>query len=256
MDYIQAMFRAYKSYLRNNDVRPPSRQTFSVLIYQLKSVGAIRFVKAEVPGWGEFEEGDLTSSYRPQCGSPAPRHYYRIINAQNPGFLRPDAEFRKSRGLPVPQALPRVPGPKQKVKPEPKPKKVKAAPVAVAEGKKLAVPRKPKEEILVKFNLELENITRLAAQAEEGRVIPGFQQVQLKSSALAAEIAQASRTAKGGMRESLNNLHQRITTIVGYAELTRIQLEAAGKEKLPRLIEQRERSYQNALALLKGALAE
>jgi len=107
-DYVGAMYQAYKDHLRSAGVRRlPCRPVFHKYIWLLKETGAIIFDGAEPISFGSAPPRDLPPDYEPSCGMPAPRHYYRILDSQNPAFDKPEAVWRQRRGLAPAQPAPR-----------------------------------------------------------------------------------------------------------------------------------------------------
>ena len=107
-DYVGAMYQAYKGHLRTAGIRKlPCRPVFHKYIWLLKETGAIIFDGAEAISFGSSPPRDLPPDYEPACGMPAPRHYYRILDSQNPAFAKPEAVWRQRRGLAPAQPAPR-----------------------------------------------------------------------------------------------------------------------------------------------------
>ena len=88
-DYVGSMYQAYKDHLRSAGVRRfPCRPTFHKYVWLLKETGAIIFDGAQAISFSAEPPEDLPPDYKPACGMPAPRHYYRILDAQNPAFRK------------------------------------------------------------------------------------------------------------------------------------------------------------------------
>ena len=133
-DYVGAMFQAYREHLRTAGVRKlPCRPVFHKYIWLLKETGAIIFDGAEAISFGSAPPRELPPDYEPSCGMPAPRHYYRILDLQNPAFDKPEAIWRQRRGLAPVQPAPRpvqIRVVTQPITPAP-PRVIPPAPVAV-----------------------------------------------------------------------------------------------------------------------------
>jgi hypothetical protein len=107
-DYVGSMYQAYKEHLRSAGARRlPCRITFHKYVWLLKETGALIFDGAEAISFSDEPPQDLPPDYEPSCGTPAPRHYYRLVDPQNPAFLKPETIWRQHRGLPALVAAPR-----------------------------------------------------------------------------------------------------------------------------------------------------
>ncbi|KKK78246.1 hypothetical protein LCGC14_2845470, partial [marine sediment metagenome] len=116
MDYPQAMFKAYKAHLKAEGLKDGcSRASWSRYIWLANRIGLIEFDHAEAPTyWNAIADGvevsaDYVRESRPQA--PSPRHYYRILDPNDPRWIRLEASYRESIGFQVPPAMPR-PAPK------------------------------------------------------------------------------------------------------------------------------------------------
>ncbi len=99
-DYVGSMFQAYKTHLRGAGYsRFPCRLSFGKLVWLLKETGALVFDEAEPVAFGLDDPEALPAAYDPSCGMPAPRHYYKMVDPQNPAFMSPEAVWRQMRGL-------------------------------------------------------------------------------------------------------------------------------------------------------------
>jgi hypothetical protein len=109
VEYVGGMFNAYKDHLRQGGARNlPCRASFGSLVWMLKEVGAMEFVAAQPISFDEDDPDPLPAGYEPGCAFPSPRHYYRVVDPDHPGFDRPRAVWNESRGFPAPAARPRV----------------------------------------------------------------------------------------------------------------------------------------------------
>ena len=249
-DYVQSMYKAYKLYLRQNGIRAPSRLYFGRLIYILADQGGIRFDHADTAaGWRGMEPDVPARGYRPGCGSPAPRHYYRLVNAQAAVFARPDAEFRRSRGLEVPEPLPRVPpeerppappkAPRARKPRAPKAKPVRAAAPSVTEAYEKAI-----QVILGQLD-QLESAPTTEALNALGRQLLG----------LVDKVQVDARRAKGEDKAALGGVSARLLRAAEYSGLALGALQTAMRETLPMRRQAAERSLSSALGLLRESLA-
>ncbi len=132
IDYPQSIHRAYKEHLRSQGIRNgANRASMSKYIWLANKLGLIAFDHAEaVEYWdGVINGAEPVPEYiresRPQA--PSPRHYFRILDAADPRWVRLEASYRVSIGQEVPP-----PAPKPDIRP-PAPKPPKAKPKAVVE---------------------------------------------------------------------------------------------------------------------------
>ena len=148
-DYVGSMYQAYKEHLRAAGVtRLPCRLTFHKYVWLLKESGAIVFDGAEAVSFGQGTPQPLPPGYEPSCGTPAPRHFYRVVDSLDPAFIKPETVWRQRRGLaaPVPssrpaarvQALPEV----RPLTPAP-PRVPLLAPAVIPPAQPAAVPARP-----------------------------------------------------------------------------------------------------------------
>ena len=250
MDYVQHIYGAYKGYLRANGVRPPHRPYFGNLIWELKELGALRFDHAEIPadwrGLGEEAEAP-PRGYRPACGSPAPRHFYRLVDPGHVGFSRPHAEFLRSRGLEVPAALPRVLVPRPPKALVPRPPKALPAP------RRPRAARLPKAAVPTPLEARVRNLVSTLPQVRAAgpAAIAGLERSLLD---MAEEAQVAARAARGPDRERLGALSGRLLSGAEYAGLARSSLDILARETLPQRQQAAQRSVSSAWNLLSESL--
>ncbi len=132
VDYIQSIYRAYRKHLSLLKIRSKaSRQSFSSYIWVANRMGLIVFDHAESQSrWGSVVDGEeVEKGYTkdPRPLAPSPRHYYRLVNDQDPRWLDMSRSYREMMGLPVPE--PRVKKPKIIKEKVERPAAVEAAPV-------------------------------------------------------------------------------------------------------------------------------
>jgi hypothetical protein len=92
-DYVGAIFQGYKEHLVGAGYKAPCAQTMHVYVWMLKEVGAIVFDGAEPSGWDGAQPPP--PGYLPACGSPAPQHYYRLVDPDHPGFRNLKTAWRQ-----------------------------------------------------------------------------------------------------------------------------------------------------------------
>jgi len=113
VDFVQAIYNAYKDYLKAQGLRDGiSRATMSNYIYLANRLGLVAFDHAEASErWGAVVDGvTVPRGYvrEPRPQAPSPRHYYRIVDPADPRWVRLQASYRQSIGLPGPP-FPRPP---------------------------------------------------------------------------------------------------------------------------------------------------
>lgn len=114
VDYCQATYKAYKTYLENQGIKKiPSREAMSKYFWLARKMGLIVFDHAESAAYwnAQVNYPRITVRYRPEPRprAPSPRHYYRIIDAQDPRWYRIEASYRQSIGIEVNPPFPTVP---------------------------------------------------------------------------------------------------------------------------------------------------
>ena len=97
-DYVGAMYQAYKAHVRGAGYRAPGRLSFHKYVWYLNQTGALVFDGAEPSGWDGAPPPP--PGYSPTCASPAPRHYYRMVDPDHLAFRGPEAAWRQQQGLP------------------------------------------------------------------------------------------------------------------------------------------------------------
>ena len=215
LDYPQAMYKAYKAHLKGEGLQDGcSRASWSRYIWLANRIGLIEFDHAEAPAyWNAIADGvEVPANYvresRPQA--PSPRHYYRILDQNDPRWIRLEASYRESIGFQVAPAAPRPPPkpPKEKkvpLKPKPKPKKKAARKVRVVKPPTLTAAEKirPYEErigLIIATLAEMESSPTLELVAEiENQVIELWE-----------DVVEAAKKAKGTHRTLLSNIGMRL----------------------------------------------
>ena len=129
VDFVQSIYNAYKDYLKVQGLRDGiSRATMSNYIYLANRLGLVVFDHAEASErWGAVVDGVVVPTgyvreSRPRA--PSPRHYYRIVDPGDPRWVRLQASYRQSIGLPVGPPFPIQP-PVEEVPPKKPPVKPK-----------------------------------------------------------------------------------------------------------------------------------
>jgi len=252
IDYGQAVFKAYKQYLKAAGFKNlPSRETLSKYFWLARKLGLIVFDHAEAPAyWDAVVDGiRVTKAYRPETRprAPSPRHYYRLVDEADPRWTRLEASYRMSIGIEVPPAFPRVPwAPMEVAYPIP-PEELAAAAPPVAAAPPPPKKVKPSKAVKVKKPTPAETAAAAAApfEARIDKVVQAIDQLgrtpnlQLADAieeeiiGMAEDVVAAVEGKRGSVRERLLG----ITTILRHAlsdvTLLKSSVRALARETLP-----------------------
>jgi len=215
MDYPQAMFKAYKEHLKSEGLKDGcSRASWSRYVWLANRIGLIEFDHAEAPTyWNAIADGvevpaDYVRESRPQA--PSPRHYYRILDPNDPRWIRLEASYRESIGFEVPPPMPR-PAPKPpKVKkpplvPKPKPKPKPAKKVRVVKP-----PTPTAEEKIRPYEERIGLIIATLAELETSPSLALVSEIEDQAVELGEDVVTAAKKAKGTERTLLSNISLRL----------------------------------------------
>ena len=212
IDYPQSMYKAYKNHLKAEGLEDGcSRASWSRYIWLANRIGLIEFDHAEAPAyWNAIQDGlEVPANYvresRPQA--PSPRHYYRILDQNDPRWIRLEASYRVSLGFVVPPAMPRPAPkppkekkpPKPKPKPEPKPRKIRVVPPTLIAEEKV----RPYEE---RVGLIVATLSEMGASPSLELVA----EIENSTLDLAEDVVEAADKAKGTERTLLSNISLRL----------------------------------------------
>ena len=215
MDYPQSMYKAYKNHLKAEGLEDGcSRASWSRYIWLANRIGLIKFDHAEAPTyWNAIADGvEVPANYvresRPQA--PSPRHYYRILDQNDPRWIRLEASYRESIGFEVSPAMPR-PAPKppkeKKVplKPKPKPKPKPARKVRVVKP-----PTPTAEEKIRPYEERIGLIIATLAELETSPSLALVSEIENQAIELGEDVVTAAKKAKGTERTLLSNINLRL----------------------------------------------
>lgn len=215
MDYPQAMYKAYKEHLKSAGLKDGcSRSSWSRYIWLANRIGLIEFDHAEAPAfWDGIVDGvEVTPSYererRPQA--PSPRHYYRILDPNDPRWIRLEASYRESIGFEVPPPAPRpTPKPPKEKKPAPKPKP-KAKKKPSRKVKKVEAPTMTAEEKITPYEERIGLIIATLAELEATPTLALVSDIENQAVELGEDVVAAAKKAKGTERTLLSNISLRL----------------------------------------------
>lgn len=203
-DYVGSVFRAYKDHLREGGARTlPCRPSFSSLFWMLKEVGAVEFVGAEPISFDEDDPDPLPAGYEPGCAFPSPRHFYRVVDPDHPGFDRPRAVWNESRGFPPPTAPPR---------PRAVPTAVAEIPTAVVEEVEERPPRRRRPPIAQRLQEEGLAFRARISGLREDPDVDELDQLEADMLNWFDRVLDAAESATGPAREMLQALGSRLET--------------------------------------------
>lgn len=233
MDYPQAIHRAYKAHLKAQGLRNGTcRETMSKYIWLANKMGLIVFDHADEPAyWNGIIDGvEVPDEYvresRPQA--PSPRHYYRIVDAGDPRWVRLETSYRESIGIEVPPPFPRVPVPAappkvEKKPPKPKPKPAKpAAPPKPPRKPRVVAPKPPTPRERVAPLIA--NLAEIAAKLDSLESAPALARVDDFSEeliTLGEQVVERAEKARGTERTILGNLNLNIRAGLDHLNLLR-----------------------------------
>ncbi len=216
MDYPQSMFKAYKIHLKAEGLEDGcSRASWSRYIWLANRIGLIEFDHAEVSErWGAIVNGvTVPSAYvresRPQA--PSPRHYYRILDQNDPRWIRLEASYREVLGFEVPPPAPRpTPKPPEAAKRKPR---VAKAPTPKPKPKPKPVVKPKRQTAEEKVNPYEERVGLIVATLSELEASPSLElgaEVENSTLGLAEDVVEAATKARGKERTLLSNLNSRL----------------------------------------------
>lgn len=266
IDYPQAIFRAYKAHLKSQGLKNlPSRATMSTYIWRARQVGLIVFDHPEPPAyWDAIEDGtEVPANYVPgtQPLAPSPRHYYRILDPNDPRWIKLEASYREEKGLPIGESVvtvtkppqpevtaPPPPAPRRRAEvtprvpeeeaPVPKTRRPRAAaPSPVPAAREAVAPLDARrQEILAKLDI-LENSPSIPAVAD-------FENELLE---LGEDIIDAAEGATGLERTLLSNLNSSVIKTLDRIGLLRTSVQR-------RLVSRTQGEIGRADAALRAAI--
>jgi len=215
LDYPQNVHREYKKYLRAQGlVNLPCRATMSKYFWLANKMGLIVFDHAETPAyWDAVVEGiRVTKAYRrePRPRAPSPRHYYRIIDADDSRWERLEVSYRESIGIPAPPRLPRPPvevrpleeveAAVEKPKRPPRPKKPK-----VVKAPKVTKPKpvKTSAEVAAPFEARIKTVVEGLDLIKRQPTVQVADTVREELEDISGELLEALEAHRGAVRDRL-----------------------------------------------------
>jgi hypothetical protein len=266
VDYVQSIFRAYKAYLLESGLKNGScRETMSKYIWLARKLGLIVFDHAEAPAyWDAVADGvRVTRAYRPEPRprAPSPRHYYRLVDANDPRWLRLEASYRSSIGIEVPPPFPRVPylplpaeevtPPAPAAPPPPRPKKPRKA-----RAKKVTkpTPAQTAEELAAPFEVRMRELATTMDQLAETPTFELLENISDELLNLGEDVVGAIEGKRGVVRVRLTGISNIMRDVLSDFELVKTSLRAYARETLPARRTTAEQALRSAIRVVKENL--
>lgn len=263
VDYVQATYNAYKEYLKSKGiVKIPCHQTMSKYFYLARKLNLIQFDHAEGAAYWDslLDVPKVTARYQPlgRPRAPSPRHYYRIVDAQDERWIRLEASYRESLGLPVSIPMPRIPV-ITPAKPSPQKKKRKTKskarpgvkPVPEKTGTEVAAPFEKRlrflDEILQRFGNTYEANTALGN-------VEVVSAVEKELLAIAEDLLKAVRRKRGQVKERLDGLTDIVQNTINDIGLLRSSLSDWQSATLPARRQAAKTALDRAIEVLREDL--
>lgn len=272
VDYVQSVHRAYKAYLKAQGLNGTSRETMSRYFWLANKLGLIVFDHAEPSAyWNAVVDGvRVPKAYRRESRprAPSPRHYYRLVDENDPRWIRLEASYRQSIGIPVPPPFPRVPWAPMPVEyPIPPEEMPPAAPPPVAAPPPPKKVKKPKA-LKVKKPTPAETAQELAApfEARIAKVVEAIDQLGRKPSTQLAgaieeevigigeDVIGAVKGKRGIVRDRLIGINSLLRRTLDDYPLIKSALRNMLLETLPARRATAESSFRAALRVVRQDL--
>lgn len=233
VDYPQSIHRAYKAYLKAQGLRNgASRDSMSKYIWLARQLGLIVFDHADAPAyWDGMPDGvEVPANYvpEPRPMAPSPRHYYRIVDAADPRWVRLEASYRQSIGIPVGPPFPRVPitaAPPVEEEKAARPRRRAARPPTPpkpARKPRAARPPAPTaEEKAAPFEAKMSEISAKLNTLERQPAVAMVEDFAEELITLGEEVVGAAEKARGTERTLLGGLNSRIRAGLDHVNLLR-----------------------------------
>lgn len=269
VDYVQSVHRAYKAYLKAQGLRNgTSRETMSKYFWLANKMGLIVFDHAEPSAyWNAQVDGvRVTKAYRRESRprAPSPRHYYRLVDETDPRWVRLEASYRESIGIPVSPPFPRVPWAPMPVEypipPEELAAALKPAPPAPPKPKKAKKPKAVKvkkptpaetaQEIMSPFEARLTKIAEAMTQLERTPTLELADAIEEELIGVGEDIVEAVEGKRGLVRERIIGLSTVVRSALGDYALVKSSLRAMLSEPLPARRATQESAFQAAVRVV------
>jgi hypothetical protein len=266
VDYVQGIHREYKKYLKAQGLDHTScRETMSKYIWLAKKLGLVVFDHAETPAyWDAVVEGvRVPANYNPggRPRAPSPRHYYRIVNEDLDIWLRLEASYRESIGIPVPPPFPRVPyvppTPAEQVAEEiaPTPKKKRRKPTK-SKATKVTKPKPAQtaEEVAIPFETRMQTLASALDQLERTPDLELYQAIAEEILAVREDVFAELEGKRGVVRDRLQGIYDIMDHALNDYELVRTALLAYSRETLAARRATAEQAFQSAIRVVREDL--
>lgn len=271
VDFVQNIHKAYKAYLLANGLKNgTSRETMSAYIWRAKQLGLIVFDHAEAPAyWDAVIAGvRVTRAYRPEGRprAPSPRHYYRIVDPNDPRWIRLEASYRESIGIPVRPAFPRVPyvpgPPPVTMPPEVTPPPVEVAP-PVAPAPRVRRPRAARparppqpspEEVAAPFEARIQTVLQGLDQLERTPTLELVGVIDEEMLDIAEDLVSLLEGARPAVRDRLGAINRELRNALHDIDLLSASVRTYMTERLPARKARAQTALQAAIRVVREDL--
>jgi len=274
IDYPQNVHREYKSYLRSQGLKNlPCRATMSHYFWLANKMGLIVFDHSESPvywdGLLNFPRTTRRAVRQSRPLAPSPRYYYKIIDPDDPRWLRLETSHRQEIRIPVPPAFPR--SPVEELTPEEEEAVVEEVEVPVKPKTRKERVKKAKKEIIekVKKPSSADVATAAAQPFEDGfkkisaeldllgvnPTIAAVEKIENDVADLGGKLLDTLEGKKGLLRDRLLLENSKLTRVVEDLPLVRNSLTSMLNERLPARRVSYRQSLDNAIRVVKEDLA-
>lgn len=273
VDYVQAVHRAYKAYLLDSGMKTASSyETMRKYFWLARQLGLIVFDHAEPPAyWDAVVDGvRVTKAYRPEARprSPSPRHYYRLVDENDPRWIRLEASYRESIGIEVPPPFPRVPWqpmpveypiPPEEVPPAVPPLAVAPPPpkkkrVSKAKKVKKPTPAETAKELAAPFEARITKVVEALAQLERTPTTQLADAIEEELIGIGEDVVEAVEGKRGLVRDRLIGINVILRRALSDYALVKSSLRSMMRETLPAPRARAEASFQAALRVVRQDL--
>lgn len=246
MDYVGGIYRSYKAHLRAAGIRGiASRMAMSKYIWICNKMGLIVFDHAEASGrWDGMIEpiAGYVRESRPQA--PSPRHYYRIVNPEDPRWHYLEGSYREFLGLPkpvrkppvrpivvpIPPPLIEVPTPAPRKRRRPAPPPVPRPPAVKAPAPR----RRPAAPDISIYEQRYEDIRNQAIALVARPTVEAIASFKERLNSLLVEVENVSPKFRGAPGERLGEIERHLTSAMEDLDTLWRSVETLARATLPR----------------------
>ena len=274
IDYPQNIHREYKKYLKAQGLKNlPCRATMSHYIWLANKMGLIVFDHADTTSYwdGQIDFPKATAATRRQSRplAPSPRYFYKILDPDDPRWLRLETSHRAEIGIPAPPAFPRVshttplyeeevaegtvpPPPEEK--PAKKPRVKKEKPPKPTKVKK-PTPAETAAQTIVPFEAGFKKISAQLDLLGLNPTLKAVEDIENEVADLGGKILDTLEGKRGSVREHVLGENSKLRRVLEDLPLIRSSLTSMLAEKLPSRRVSYKLSFDRAIQVVKQDLA-